>query len=410
MTTTLNLIYQPEMNAADFCSANDLPAFTKFTEVCDHLQINYANDSARRVLDRFIKNNGTPAPVKINPAPVPAPIVAKPIEIAALPVVKNEVISNDLTPAEIARIDQIIESKKAPAPVLNQTNDLTALIAAAVAPFINIPKQDAVINESQIIDLIHKHGAVKTDTIYINKAIGTSVKIESKHKQFDQVLKMVQAGVNVWINGPTQAGKSHACNDIAKVLNTPFYSKSVTGQTVVFDFTGYNNAAGNFVETDFYKAYTTGGIFLLDEIDKGQANILGVLNSALANGHCSFANGLQTRHPDFICIATANTIGRGANQKYVGSLALGADALSRFAIVNFQYDNDLEDKICGNLEISHQVQKIREIAENRDLNCVISPRASYDAAKLVNAGFSISDALDFTIFNKLTPNEILILK
>lgn len=405
----MTLIYQPEMNAAQFCAANDLPAFTKFTEVCDHLQINYANDSARRVLDRFIKNNGTPAPVKINAAPVPAPIVSKPIEIAALPVVKNEVISNDLTPAEIAKIDQIIEAKKAPAPVLNQTNDLAALIAAAVAPFVNLPKQDAVINEGQIIDLIHKHGAVKTETLYVNRATDTGVKIASKHKQFDELLTLVSCGLNVWITGGAGGGKTHSVQQISQILNLPFYSKSISQQTSEFSFLGYMNAAGSFVETDFYKAYTTGGIFCLDEIDNGNPNILAVLNSALSNGHCSFANGIQTRHQDFICIATANTTGRGANQKYVGRLVIDGATLDRFTVINWEYDNNLETELCNNKEVAAAVQGLRVIAENNNLNCIISPRASINAARLVASGVSLFDALNYTIFNKLTDNEKQIL-
>jgi cobaltochelatase CobS len=266
------------------------------------------------------------------------------------------------------------------------------------------------INEDRVIELIKEHSNVQIETKYINEAKETSHNIKIKHFQFDTLLALIASGCNVWLTGGAGGGKTHSTSDVAKVLGLDFYTKSISAQTSEFSFFGFINAAGNFVETDFYNAYTKGGLFCIDEIDNGSPNLLSVLNSALANGKCSFANGTQTRHKDFICVATANTIGRGGNQKYVGRLQIDAATLDRFALLNWDYDTNLEDLLSGNKEVSQYVQKLRNKAIDNNLNCVISPRASIAISKLVANGMKLEDAANYCIFNKLTENELNLLK
>src|SRR5688572_1560316 len=45
-------------------------------------------------------------------------------------------------------------------------------------------------------------------------------------------------------------------------------------------------------------ALTEGGVLCLDEIDNSNPSVLTVLNSALANGYCSFPNGMPAKHKD----------------------------------------------------------------------------------------------------------------
>ena len=91
-----------------------------------------------------------------------------------------------------------------------------------------------------------------------------------------------------------------------------------------------------FLSTQFLDAYENGGVFLFDEIDAADPNVLLVINSALANGHLSVPSRHEkptaARHPDFICIAAANTFGHGADRQYVGRNQLDESTLDRFRI------------------------------------------------------------------------------
>ena len=70
------------------------------------------------------------------------------------------------------------------------------------------------------------------------------------------------------------------------------------------------------------RCYEHGGVFLLDEIDACDSNTLLAINLAIANGYCNVpnrhGNPVAHRHPNFIVIATANTLGRGATRSYAG--------------------------------------------------------------------------------------------
>jgi MoxR-like ATPase len=180
---------------------------------------------------------------------------------------------------------------------------------------------------------------------------------------------------------------------------------SVCAQTTESKLLGYNDANGKFVSTIFFEAYKNGGIFLLDEIDNGNANVLSVLNAALANGLCCFASGMVQKHKDFICIAAANTIGTGGNIQYVGRNRIDAATLDRFIMIDFKIDEVLELNISPNKEFTKIVQKLREKASKKGMSIIISPRASINGGKLVNANFSTDEALNMVIFNKLSQQE-----
>jgi hypothetical protein len=395
------LIYTEKMSAIEFCAANNLKDMKTFKEVCEFYGFTVGSASARVVLVKNIDLETEPKPTE--PKPTPAPELKDNLKEGNF--LKSETPEPTAEPTAAAEIKTPeIKTHK----LKNDSNNLAALIGQAVSQYINVDSAPQLDNE-QIIELIKLHAAPRIETLYINRETKKEVKIELKHKQFNDILALISCGLNVWINGGAGGGKTHIVSQVAEILDLPFYSKSISAQTSEFSLLGFMNAAGNFVETDFYKAYTTGGVFCLDEIDNGNPNVLAVLNSALSNGHCSFANGGQTKHKDFILIATANTIGKGATAQYVGRLAIDGATLDRFVMINLNYDNNLEAALCGNKEVSDAVQTLREKAEKHSLNCIISPRASINAAKLMAAGLTLKKALDFCIFNKLTDNEINIL-
>ena len=89
-----------------------------------------------------------------------------------------------------------------------------------------------------------------------------------------------------------------------------------------------------------------------------------MLNSALANGSCAFADGMVKRHEDFILIATANTFGNGANAQYVGRNQLDSATLDRFVTIEWGYDEELEMAIASDKEWCETVQNTEKQSQN----------------------------------------------
>ena len=148
------------------------------------------------------------------------------------------------------------------------------------------------------------------------------------------------------------------------------------------------------------------GVFILDEIDNGNANVLSVLNSALANGSCAFADGMVAKHKDFILIATANTFGNGANAQYVGRNQLDSATLDRFVTIEWNYDEALEMAIASNKDWCAVVQKYRFAVSKLGLRLVVSPRATFQGEKLLASGLKEKDVIKMVITRGASADQI----
>jgi cobaltochelatase CobS len=113
-----------------------------------------------------------------------------------------------------------------------------------------------------------------------------TVKIEQAHNMLEPVLKAVAAGVTPMLVGPAGSGKTTLARQIAEALDRPFYMAArVTSE---YKLTGFIDAAGKAVQTDFRRAYEKGGVFLFDEIDASDADALTAFNAPLANDVADF--------------------------------------------------------------------------------------------------------------------------
>jgi cobaltochelatase CobS len=209
------------------------------------------------------------------------------------------------------------------------------------------------------------------------------------HKSFEDLLITTQCRQHAFLTGAAGSFKTSSAEKVAEVLGLKCSAISVCAQTTASALLGYMSATGSYVETEFRKRYEQGGVFILDEIDNGNANVLAVLNSALANSYCAFPDGMVKRHEDFILVATANTYGTGANAQYVGRNALDAATLDRFNMIEWSYDEELEYSICPTEWCKH-VQAIRKSVNNLGIKAVISPRATFNGQKLLDAGMDIT--------------------
>jgi len=227
---------------------------------------------------------------------------------------------------------------------------------------------------------------------------------EHRHAVFEKVLRALSVRENVYLVGPAGSGKTTIASQVAKALNIPFYSTGAVG--MAYQLQGFINAEGKYMETDLYRAYVNGGVFLFDEIDASSAQALLAFNAIAANDLAAFPCGTVKRHEDFVIIAAANTFGNGADAQYVGRAQLDAATLDRFAFVPMDYDEKLELAIASNDEWTRHVQAFRKAVRELGLRHVVSPRASVKGGKLLSAGLSWDDVEAMTLNRGLSALDV----
>lgn len=245
---------------------------------------------------------------------------------------------------------------------------------------------------SKIVDekLVKFREKIKKDTVKVieikqGKDL-PNIPVGLCHKLTPQIAQVANLGVHQMLVGPAGGGKTTCCEKVAEILKLQFYPMSVGPQTTKSDLLGFIDAGGIYHTTPLRDAFEKGGLLLLDEVDAANAEVLTIINSLLANGYCSFPDGVKKRHDDFRCICACNTYGRGADRQYVGRNQLDAATLDRFAVVDFDYDEDLEREIAGNNTWVEKVQMYRKRANDLKMRVVFSPRASIFGAKLLASG------------------------
>jgi MoxR-like ATPase len=198
------------------------------------------------------------------------------------------------------------------------------------------------------------------------------------------LLQVLATKLNVYLVGPSGSGKTYAAIQCAKALGVPFHFTGAIASE--FKLTGFMDAQGRIVSTEFRKAYEDGGLFLFDEIDASYPQAVLAFNAALANDYMDFPDKRVPRHENFYCIAAANTYGQGADRQYIGRNQLDAASLDRFVFIDWQYDENLERDLAENHDWTDYVQKIRKCVESLKIRHVVSPRASIFGAILLKHG------------------------
>jgi len=241
--------------------------------------------------------------------------------------------------------------------------------------------------------------------------------VHRRHHSFEQVYKLAALGLNVYLVGPAGTGKTTLAEQVAEALSLPFGTLSCHAQMTGTALFGYLDAQGRYVSTD-YRRMATGdgsdrgpGLFLMDEIDNGNANITAALNTGLANGHVSFPDGLRPIAATHVFMASANTYGTGATVKYIGRNALDAATLDRFVQVMIDYDEDLEREIAGQYGSSglawcERIHEYRKWAKEHSIDHVLSTRAIKDGAMMLAAGFTLEQVLSMRVFRGLGPDQV----
>lgn len=217
------------------------------------------------------------------------------------------------------------------------------------------------------------------------EAFGT-VEESVKHPLYNVLLNIYKDKENVLIIGEAGTGKSYLVAQVAKALGCPFHQQGSVQEA--FELLGFVDAQGRYNETEFYRAYKEGGIFLLDEMDACSEVALLSINNALTNDTIVFPNGeVVKRGENFVVFGTANTYGTGATLEYCGRTKLDDATLNRFATEYADYCEEIElAKAFGNhalVDFIHAYRKayrklgVKTLATYRDISR-IAKREQWD--------------------------------
>lgn len=248
----------------------------------------------------------------------------------------------------------------------------------------------------------------KNQKLEVNVEGKTNVIQGLRHKQLEQLIKYAMLRLSPLLVGMAGTGKTHAAEQVAEALGLNFYSISVGAQTTKTDIMGYMDAGGNYVRTHFREAYENGGVFLMDEIDAGNANVLITINAALSNGLSAFPDAMIKKHDDFVFIASANTFGNGANRQYVGRNQLDAATLDRFALIEWLIDDELEENLSFGVNGAAWYMAVRAardyVAEKR-IRALVSPRATQKGCKLLDIGQPLDEVIEATMLGSVPEDK-----
>ena len=231
------------------------------------------------------------------------------------------------------------------------------------------------------------------------------------HTNFEKLVKMVGARLNVALIGEAGSGKTHGAQQCADAIGLPHYTISFHAKMTSTDLRGYMDAVGKYNASPLYTALKDGGVLILDEFDRANTEVVVSLNNLLAGDNYLFPNGENvSKHANFIAIACQNTSGSGASKQYAAASRQDASTLNRFVKLEWNTDEGLERAVAGDTEVTRKVQKIRANAREMGMDIVISPRQSIHANTLMSIGFSEDEALQYSIFECLADDQVKRLK
>lgn len=229
---------------------------------------------------------------------------------------------------------------------------------------------------------------------------------EVEFTKYEMLKTCIVNNIPVYIAGPAGSGKNYSVEEIAFELGWNFYFSNSVQQE--YKLTGFIDAGGRYHDTEFYKAChdSEDCIFFLDEMDASIPEVLVLLNAAIANGYFEFPNGkVDIEHVHFV--AAGNTTGDGADEMYTGRMIIDQASLDRFAIIEWDYDMEVEMELSeGNSELVDFIEILRRNAKENGVRATFSYRCIIYATKLLKTGMPLKDIFRIAIFKGLDKDTI----
>lgn len=238
---------------------------------------------------------------------------------------------------------------------------------------------------------------------------------DTYHEVFKDVCDLLVDREEVFLWGPTGCGKSHLAKQAAELLGLRFAFISCTAGMSEGQITGRllpvgKNGMFEYVSSEFVDCYENGGVFLLDEVDAADPNVMLVINAALANGHLALPNRpkkpVAMRHKDFVCVGAANTVGTGADRMYSGRNKLDTAFMERFACkIYMNYDERVDAICCPDETLRNRLLAYRKNIMDHRLERALSTRWMGKAYRRYKAGWSF-EKIDTMFFQGWRDDEV----
>lgn len=212
-----------------------------------------------------------------------------------------------------------------------------------------------------------------------------------------RILIQAKLGLNTMLVGPAGCGKTTAARQVAESMGLAFSYVCLTAGASETWLFGRQTPNG-FIPGAFYERYKHGGVFLADEYDAADANLLLSINTPIdMDQFYNPINGeMVKRHPDFVFIAGCNTFAKGADATYTGRNKQDGSALDRFAgcVIVMDYDATIEEQLCPDQALRERLQTARKNLREARSNEIVSARALKNAYLLTQNGIPLADVLE----------------
>ena len=347
--------------------------------------------------------------------------------------------------------DDIIIHRLQSAPLIGQEAEakISAIAMQSVMPVVEKglaelnKAADAMVNTTPELDVAKVEAIVDEKIAAIPAAIAQNITITYPdastvemdghfHPVFKDALHILAQREPVYLYGPSGTGKTFMAEQLAAALfpdmdaQDRFYGLSATMGMSESHLQGWRLpiSAGEFVyvPSEFVKRYENGGLFLLDEVDRADPNVLAVLNQALANGRmplpARFEKPFAVQSDNFCMMCGGNTAGTGADRLYSAATRLDEAFLDRFrpGTLYVDYDQNLEQALVGDTLLLKAMWQMRKLTTDLRIERVISTRAIVKLHKLfdgsqrggtIKALKRLQTTWEPSEISKVKPNEIV---
>lgn len=239
-------------------------------------------------------------------------------------------------------------------------------------------------------------------------------------KEFERMVQLGSQRVPICMVGPAGCGKTFLASKLAEALgfsvDTHYADQSMSEGVSESAFTGWLLPTGKggqfeYVASPFVQIYENGGVFLFDEGDAADANLMVFMNKAIANDGFYLPQRKDKpfvrKHKDFVAVMAMNTFGNGADAQYVGRNQLDAATLDRFrtGMVHMDYSREVETALADG-EVYEWAINIRNRIREHGLQRFVSTRVMLDMTKMKQSCDWKLDDFNRTYFADWSESEL----